>query len=536
MTQPPLAALVSVFQGSTNTTPVEKIPLADVLQCIQDGTYQQDVERLRHLLATAGKARYDAAKRRLVAFTPAGVFAQRANAKLTTPSGLLNFDFDHPPHLADAKARLIEDLWVVYAFISPSGDGLKVAVWSDGIVDDVTYKHAWGTVLQYFERTYPDLAIANDSHCKDISRLCYVSWDPDLHVNPDALLYAVPRYRPPAPKPKSTRQLPSTPLPADRQKRYAQQAIKTATEMIDASIPPTATSAGTRHETRLKASRLLGGYIAGDILTCAEACTTLQEAVTRNTDDVPRSMRTIADGLAYGQQAAITLDQLEAERLDWYQAHRATLVVHQNSSTPPPAPDAPHQSGTTAAAAPSSTGSSTGIGPTYTWDTSGQQAPAPRPNIFLNTEVTRIVDEAQAALLALPDAPVIYQRARRLCIIARGVKPPKWLRRPQDMPVILEASSAHLTELATQAARWLKWDKRGKRWELALPPRWFVEVLQGRESWPFPVLEGIVCSPTIHPDGSLLHIPGYDPDTGLFLDTNGTTFPPPPTAPDPGRR
>src|SRR5262249_42629552 len=127
--------------------------------------------------------------------------------------------------------------------------------------------------------------------------------------------------------------------------------------------------------------------------------------------------------------------------------------------------------------------------------------------------------------------PVIFQRARRLCVIARGVKPPKWLRRPQDMPVILEASSAHLTELATQAARWLKWDKRGKRWELALPPGWFVEALQGRESWPFPVLEGIVCSPTIRPDGSLLDTPGYDLDTGLYLDTNGTLFPAIPSSP-----
>src|SRR5262249_46228855 len=153
------------------------------------------------------------------------------------------------------------------------------------------------------ERTYPDVAVANDPHCKDVARLCYVSWDPALYSNPHALLYAVPHSQPPAPKPAPRPT--SAPLPTDCQQWHVKQAIKTATEMIDASIPPTAISAGTRHATRLKAARLLGGYIAGGVLTYDEAFTALQEAVRRNTDDFSRSMRTITDGLAYGQQDAI---------------------------------------------------------------------------------------------------------------------------------------------------------------------------------------------------------------------------------------
>ena len=49
------------------------------------------------------------------------------------------------------------------------GDGLKIAVRAGGIIDDATYKHAWKTVAGYIERTYPDLALANDRKCKDIS-------------------------------------------------------------------------------------------------------------------------------------------------------------------------------------------------------------------------------------------------------------------------------------------------------------------------------------------------------------------------------
>jgi hypothetical protein len=145
--------------------------------------------------------------------------------------------------------------------------------------------------------------------------------------------------------------------------------------------------------------------------------------------------------------------------------------------------------------------------------------------VRVGPDITRMVDQGQAALLALPDGPVLFQRARRLAIIARGVKPPRWLHRPADAPVMVEVQARYLEELATKAARWEKYDKRGKRWEEVTPPARFVETLQGRPTWPFPLLEGIVHSPTLRPDGSVLDHPGYDVDTGLFFDSNGTTFP-----------
>ncbi|MFJ9027594.1 bifunctional DNA primase/polymerase [Streptomyces sp. NPDC102274] len=39
----------------------------------------------------------------------------------------------------------------------------------------------------------------------------------------------------------------------------------------------------------------------------------------------------------------------------------------------------------------------------------------------------------------------------------------------------------------------------------------------GRKDWPLPPLRGIVTSPVIRPDGSLLQSPGYDNETGLYL-------------------
>ena len=84
---------------------------------------------------------------------------------------------------------------------------------------------------------------------------------------------------------------------------------------------------------------------------------------------------------------------------------------------------------------------------------------------------------------------------------------------------------ASLRELAAQAARWQKYDKRIGDWEDALPPAWAIETLLARGSWSFPLLESVVTAPTLRPDGSLLEVPGYDQDTGLYLVSNGVVYP-----------
>jgi hypothetical protein len=149
----------------------------------------------------------------------------------------------------------------------------------------------------------------------------------------------------------------------------------------------------------------------------------------------------------------------------------------------------------------------------------------PRPVIQMSTSMTAMVDELQQAISRLSHGPHLFQRARQLCVIARGITPPKWLRRSPEAPTIMPVSPAYLRELATQAAIWEKYDKRAKSWDATLPPTWIIDTLYARPSWTFPSLEGVVCAPTLRPDGSLLSTPGYDWDTGLYLDLNGTRYP-----------
>lgn len=149
-----------------------------------------------------------------------------------------------------------------------------------------------------------------------------------------------------------------------------------------------------------------------------------------------------------------------------------------------------------------------------------------RPTIVVTTDMTAVVDRTIAAIQGLPDAPQLFQRARLLTVITTESAPPRWLSRPPDLPVIAMAGMALLRELAAMAARWeIVPDDSDKEPRPTLPPLWAIDTLQARPGWPFPSLEGIVCSPTLRQDGSVLATPGYDFETGLYLNFNRVQFP-----------
>jgi hypothetical protein len=121
----------------------------------------------------------------------------------------------------------------------------------------------------------------------------------------------------------------------DRSDDYAVRAIKTAVQMIQAAL------LGTRHHTRLKAARLLGGFVAGGLLSHDQAYTVLEQALNGHTDNMAAALRTVKAGLAYGQAHSITLEALEEERQAWLDQHFARNRVNpmngvrQESQEPP---------------------------------------------------------------------------------------------------------------------------------------------------------------------------------------------------------
>jgi hypothetical protein len=178
------------------------------------------------------------------------------------------------------------------------------------VPDDAAYKHAWQAVADYYRQQH---GVTWDPSGKDICRLCFVSWDPALYLNPEAQPFSVAARGTTAPRPPIAP--PQYAMSSDRRDYYARQALTTAARILATSSP------GNRHHARTKAAYLLGGYVAGGLLSLEEARAALAVAVARNTAHFERSMQTIDACLAAGMQAAISLEELERERRAWLARH-----------------------------------------------------------------------------------------------------------------------------------------------------------------------------------------------------------------------
>ena len=63
----------------------------------------------------------------------------------------------------------------------------------------------------------------------------------------------------------------------------------------------------------------------------------------------------------------------------------------------------------------------------------------------------------------------------------------------------------------------MKFDARKKQHVVCDPPPKLVDIiLASRGDWAFPVVRGVLTTPTLRPDGSLLVKPGYDPVAAII--------------------
>jgi putative DNA primase/helicase len=126
-------------------------------------------------------------------------------------------------------------------------------------------------------------------------------------------------------------------------------------------------------------------------------------------------------------------------------------------------------------------------------------------------------EAADAGIAALRAADVaFYQRDQsivRVCAVPAKCVDGSIIRTPG----IAEVGYAFLSRALGGVARWQKCDRRGKLVRID-PPRPMVEQISNMAGeWPFPVLAGVVGTPTMRPDGTLLLAEGYDASTGLVL-------------------
>ena len=155
----------------------ENVNLVNLLEAIEAGRWKDEIESLRGYLKTGNRERYDEKKLILPAVTVSGIF--EARSKLQTYSGLIQVDLDKLPNAAWTRDILKDDVHTFVSFLSPSGQGVKAFVL---IPDDPeTHLESFLATERYFKERY---ALEIDESCKDINRLCFVSFDPNIRINP----------------------------------------------------------------------------------------------------------------------------------------------------------------------------------------------------------------------------------------------------------------------------------------------------------------------------------------------------------------
>lgn len=126
-----------------------------------------------------------ALKEQLPVIRFAGQFNKNNDDSLIKASGLIVLDFDKyksESEMNKMRKKLEKDKYSFAVFTSPSGNGLKLLV-KIPEVNKFVYKRYFEALEEYY----------NDAHfdksCSNISRACFESYDPNIFVNKDSVVW-----------------------------------------------------------------------------------------------------------------------------------------------------------------------------------------------------------------------------------------------------------------------------------------------------------------------------------------------------------
>ena len=173
----------SFFKGGIgNTVPTKNITLQEAFRIVQSADYKTQIEAIRK---SNEKSTIDELKKKLDYFVFGAIIQQkRLSSNIKQYSGLICLDFDNVVDVEKTKGDVSSDKYVTFCFISPSGNGLKVVA----KITTIDFKLAWEELARYFKKRY---GIQADKSGKDAVRACFVSHDPDAHLNLSSQVYDI---------------------------------------------------------------------------------------------------------------------------------------------------------------------------------------------------------------------------------------------------------------------------------------------------------------------------------------------------------
>ncbi len=195
MTKEELLALRVSWISSTTSKQVVHQTLRNALLTIRNGGQKDKILQMRSFVDSNHDI-YNKIKGTLPANIFSGMFAGgHAATDITEYNRLLTLDIDQldSEKLEQVKQNLTDDEFVFAFWLSPSGKGYKGLVlldYGDIECEDVVYWHrvAFNQLFRYFQDKYGfDL----DIKCKDVPRLCFVSYDPYLTVKNEVTAFNV---------------------------------------------------------------------------------------------------------------------------------------------------------------------------------------------------------------------------------------------------------------------------------------------------------------------------------------------------------
>ena len=172
---------VTIFQNIKDTSTPFHRDVMGILQRVKDGSSKDLVKRIR---SEKNKTERNELKKQLPAICFSGTFNKRNDSALIEHSGLMCLDFDgyeKQKALLEDKENLSKSKFVYSVFVSPSGNGLKVLVKIPA--DAENHQNYFNSLEKHFNSPY------FDKTSKNISRVCYESYDPLIHINENSSIW-----------------------------------------------------------------------------------------------------------------------------------------------------------------------------------------------------------------------------------------------------------------------------------------------------------------------------------------------------------
>jgi putative DNA primase/helicase len=257
---------------------------------------------------------------------------------------------------------------------------------------------------------------------------------------------------------------------------------------------------GEKHFTLLHNARSLGGIMDAAGISEADALAWLMDALPDTVKDWNNASRTALDGLRDGRVNPIELE-------DRPRTKGNGVADYSHAASPPPPPPEPP---------PPEPGDDPGYQDSQDAQAAEQHAAARRTIAVRKAKFNINAEEGEAALLAA-DYPV-FRRDRQLVRPVIGeVEASEGSTTTTVMLVAL--GRPVLRQMLNEVADWQRFDARSKAMVATAPPNEVAELILARVGyWPFRPISGVIATPTIRPDGSLLAVPGYDKAAGLWLN------------------